>query len=158
MITCSGCVSAMSSHCPNCLVFSLLDTSSAEVQQLLSCGQIQREGRTAALVAKYCLRLKILDSAGYEKMGGDKHLKSGVCTDVHTHMLYVPCRKHLKRDSPSGGPPQDPEDLFRLLKEAAAKFTASSTTTAVPVRKSRRPGVTSFFLLNSLSSFINNIK
>ncbi|KAL3135961.1 hypothetical protein ABBQ32_007005 [Trebouxia sp. C0010 RCD-2024] len=49
-------------------------------------------------------------------------------------------RKHLKRDSPSGGPPQDPEDLFRLLKEAAANFTAPSTATAVPARKSRRPG------------------
>ena len=48
------------------------------------------------------------------------------------------CRKHLKRDSPSGGPPQDTEDLFRLLKQAANKFNAP--VTAASGRKSRRPG------------------
>lgn len=46
-------------------------------------------------------------------------------------------RKQLKRDSPNASPPQDAEDLFRLLKEAATKFEPQ---TAEPVRKSRRPG------------------
>ena len=47
-------------------------------------------------------------------------------------------RKHLKRDSPGGSPPRDADDLFRLLKEAATKFPAPTSTE--PARKSRRPG------------------
>lgn len=59
-----------------------------------------------------------------------------LCTSRSTICLC--CRKHLKRDSPNGSPPQDAEDLFRLLKEAANKFNAPAD--AEPARKSRRPG------------------
>lgn len=61
------------------------------------------------------------------------------CACFISHVLSMCCRKHLKRDSPSGGPPQDTEDLFRLLKQAANKFNAPVTT--APGRKSRRPGM-----------------
>ncbi|DBA98929.1 TPA: hypothetical protein ACH3X1_014674 [Trebouxia sp. C0004] len=46
-------------------------------------------------------------------------------------------RKHLNH--PDGAPPQDAEDLFQLLKEAANKFTADPGAEPA-VRKSRRPG------------------
>lgn len=66
------------------------------------------------------------------------------CACIGSHVLFIHCRKHLKRDSPSAGPPQDTEDLFRLLKQAAKKFNAPDST--VTARKSRRPGKTCFFL------------
>ena len=46
-------------------------------------------------------------------------------------------RKHLNH--PDGAPPQDAEDLFRLLKEAANKFNAEPGVEPA-VRRSRRPG------------------
>ena len=60
---------------------------------------------------------------------------------VSSNVLFMRCRKHLKRDSANGGPPQDTEDLFRLLKQVANKFQAPVTNApTAPARKSRRPG------------------
>ncbi len=50
------------------------------------------------------------------------------------------CRKHLKRDSLNGSPPQDADDLFRLLKEAATKFNGPQDAERAQEKKSRRPG------------------
>ena len=49
------------------------------------------------------------------------------------------CRKHLKRDSPNGSPPQDADDLFKLLKRTADKMGGGGN--GETKRKSRRPGL-----------------
>lgn len=52
------------------------------------------------------------------------------------------CRKHLKRDSPNASPPQDADDLFKLLKRTADKMGTGETK-----KKSRRPGMCSSSVL-----------
>ena len=44
----------------------------------------------------------------------------------------------MKRDSPNGSPPQDADDLFKLLKRTADKMGGGGN--GETKRKSRRPG------------------